>query len=704
MSTAATISFALLVVAAAAQLLSGQTTTGPSFDPTPVQIPPLMHSAPRAITGNDLLSIRDLHGVSISPNGQYIAFIVGQAVYRTNGYRSSLFVVGTVSGSQPMNLGSAGLPHWDQVNEWAWDPPQWSPDSRWITYRMKQKAGDEWQIWRWSATGGIRTQVTHVGGNVIAYEWTRDGHNLVLSVTKRPAEAEDAKLFEKGILYDDSFSPGQGIPFRRKVLQSKPAAVEKWIHEVRTGVERKATQDELKEFAPWSSDLPEKVFTSGESLEGHHILDAIVSPNGRMVAYRYLQDDKAGRKAFVLFAKPVRGGTPVELTSGAYFVEQYWWSPDSSKIYYTEYAGDGRTAKLMLVPATGGKPEPVIKSGEGVSWPSVDNVGRFVAGTRQNNLTPPQVAIVDLRGGTVRTVVDLNPEFGSLQLSSAIRLDWKNKYGDPGFAYLVKPLRYEPGRRYPLIITTYRSGDYFLRGGVGDEYPIQVFAANGFAVMDFDVGIDRNFTPGDFEAALFMWKSPIASMEEAINKAYEMGIIDRDRVGITGLSHGAEMVEYSISHTNLFRAAIESGSANADPCTYYLSSRFSREMLSTWGLGGWPEGKSKPNWQVFSSTLNANLIFTPLLVNAADSEFIFTIPLYQSLKELRKPAELFVYADELHIKNQPKHRYEIYVRNLDWFRFWLKGDEDHDPAKAEQYARWRELRRLHEGTRTGSKE
>jgi hypothetical protein len=32
--------------------------------------------------------------------------------------------------------------------------------------------------------------------------------------------------------------------------------------------------------------------------------------------------------------------------------------------------------------------------------------------------------------------------------------------------------------------------------------------------------------------------------------------------------------------------------------------------------------------------------------------------------------------------------------SVDWFRFWLKGEEDPDPAKAEQYKRWRGLREL----------
>jgi hypothetical protein len=34
------------------------------------------------------------------------------------------------------------------------------------------------------------------------------------------------------------------------------------------------------------------------------------------------------------------------------------------------------------------------------------------------------------------------------------------------------------------------------------------------------------------------------------------------------------------------------------------------------------------------------------------------------------------------------------TRNIDWFRFWLQDIEDPSPDKQEQYASWRELRRL----------
>jgi hypothetical protein len=53
-----------------------------------------------------------------------------------------------------------------------------------------------------------------------------------------------------------------------------------------------------------------------------------------------------------------------------------------------------------------------------------------------------------------------------------------------------------------------------------------------------------------------------------------------------------------------------------------------------------------------------------------------------------------VFRDETHIKWQPAHLHTIVQRNLDWFEFWLQDREDPDPAKAEQYTRWRKLKEL----------
>jgi hypothetical protein len=47
--------------------------------------------------------------------------------------------------------------------------------------------------------------------------------------------------------------------------------------------------------------------------------------------------------------------------------------------------------------------------------------------------------------------------------------------------------------------------------------------------------------------------------------------------------------------------------------------------------------------------------------------------------------------DGVHILEKPWERMESQDATVDWFCFWLKDEEDPDPAKAEQCVRWREL-------------
>ena len=57
-----------------------------------------------------------------------------------------------------------------------------------------------------------------------------------------------------------------------------------------------------------------------------------------------------------------------------------------------------------------------------------------------------------------------------------------------------------------------------------------------------------------------------------------------------------------------------------------------------------------------------------------------------------KPVDLIQLPDAVHIVTKPLERPASEQGDVDWFDFWLRGEENPDPAKAEQYARWRELR------------
>jgi dipeptidyl aminopeptidase/acylaminoacyl peptidase len=112
-------------------------------------------------------------------------------------------------------------------------------------------------------------------------------------------------------------------------------------------------------------------------------------------------------------------------------------------------------------------------------------------------------------------------------------------------------------------------------------------------------------------------------------------------------------------------------------------------LRRSWGLGA-PE-ETPERWRTISPALNTERIRAPLLMQFSEQEARLATELYARLSNSTTPAELHIFPDEPHLKVQPRHRLAVFQRNLDWFRFWLLGHRDSDPAKAEQYRRWRAL-------------
>jgi dipeptidyl aminopeptidase/acylaminoacyl peptidase len=690
---------ALLLVCAECLLLPASPAFAQSldhdFDPLPVSISGPITGQSRTITSLDLLSIRQVHGLSISPDGTKVAFVVGQANYDSNSYRSGFFIADTNSSEAPKSLGSAGAPHWDEINQWIAESPQWSDDSRTLMYRMRMDTTGFWQVWQWEGKSDRLEQLTHVPGDVVSYRWDETAKKVILKV-KRPIDLTAQRETEvHGIHYDGRFRPWQGMPVILKAIAEQSRITETWIHELGTGLDRKATTQEERSADLSVSEL-QRLFDSHRptSTQACEVEGPKLSPDKHTAAFVCFTEDAGGTGVFAwnLFLTDLQTGTVRPVTSHAYLVSDYWWSSEGRYIYYIEARGDGKADTIFSVDARTTDTKPAFTGADFLRDFSVDRDGRYIACTRETNLAPAQIAIVDTSRSELRTLVDLNPEFASLFLSSPERIAGVNSHGEEWFAQVIKPLGYTPGTRYPLIVTTYRSGDYFLLGASGNENPIQVYAANGFAVLSFDIGRLHSRRSRDFSDRLLDWKSPTESISQAIDLLAESGLIDAEKIGITGFSHGAEIAEYAISHSDRFSAAILSGPAARDPYFFYMGGSTWHETFDRWGLGGWPEGASQSNWRELAATLNARQIHTAVLMNASDSEYVAGLSLYTSLEQLRKPVDLFVYTNELHVKNQPMHRYEIYERNVDWFRFWLKDEENPAPQKASVYHRWRQLR------------
>jgi dipeptidyl aminopeptidase/acylaminoacyl peptidase len=673
----------LLLAAAPALAQLYRELKGPGLDSTPIEIPAALAGKARPITPRDLLEIRDLFGVSISPDGTRVAFVVGQAVAETNRYRTALFVVGAREGSVGKPLGNVGPPFWKGSGEWFPEAPAWSPDGRSLAVRMNR--GNGWQVWRWNPEGGEPVAITHCPRDVQNFRWSEDGKRIVFEVYPTSDRERVRRMQDGGVLYDQDFQAPWDVntPVVDAKLSFEEAPTETWLHDLETGSERVATKEEIARESLWV-----------RGWETLNVVDAAWSPDHKRLAYNKYVDDPARCRlsCYPLFVSDADGKNERLLTPGVYFARSPQWSADGSRIYFERYDGDGRGSALAEVPAAGGPIRVLVPNTAHLSDCSWDRRKEHAVCVVEDNVTPPRVAVADVKTGTLRVVADVNPEFRNLRLSPGTRIDWKNE--NRMFAYLVKPAGYEPGKRYPVIVTTYRSGTGFLRGGVGDEYPIHVFAANGFAVLAFDCGADLNNAPGDFDTAMRIWEAPLEGLRESLRIAGEMGVADLDRVGFTGLSHGSEIGAFAISKSNLFRTAAMSGSGSWDRLVEQLMSNRFRHWFRQWGLLGPDDLPVPERFQRLSATENVERIHTPLLIHAPDSEYLMALPLYAAMRDRKKPVEMWIYPNEYHVKVQPRHRLSVYERNVDWFRFWLKGEEDPDPSKGEQYARWRKLREL----------
>jgi dipeptidyl aminopeptidase/acylaminoacyl peptidase len=312
--------------------------------------------------------------------------------------------------------------------------------------------------------------------------------------------------------------------------------------------------------------------------------------------------------------------------------------------------------------------------------------------------SPPKLAATDLRTHQKATLLDLNPQFRDLDFGRVEVVHWKTMDGDEASGELYYPPDYVAGRKYPLVIQTHAFCPkcFWIDGPWGTAYAAQPLASHGFVVLQMYQGkveeiMKRIDTADEAPHSIDLYEAAIDSLDEA-------GIIDRNRVGLTGFSRTVYHVLFALTHSR-YRFAAATTADGIDfgygDCVFYAHTQPTCERKN----GGQPYGDSVENWRKMAINFNLDKITAPLLLQsilAPLSEW----EIYSGLRWLHKPTELLnFYPEGIHTLVKPGQRNTSQQTTVDWFCFWIEGEEDPDPAKAEQYARWRELQRENEANR-----
>jgi len=328
--------------------------------------------------------------------------------------------------------------------------------------------------------------------------------------------------------------------------------------------------------------------------------------------------------------------------------------------------------------------------------------------------TPPKIYVSDQKRVQKTLLLDLNPQFSDLDLGMVRTIEW-NADGVEMLGGLYLPRDYTPGKRYPLVIQThgFEPGLFSMDGRSewSSGFAARPLAARGFVVLqadEFKNRQDHDRVRDDRKLGATPQESfrnfNMLSFEAAIDYLDRRGLIDLNRVGIIGFSRTACFVGYTLTHSKRrFAAAIL---VDGISCGYFEEMALPGEAwdIDSINGGALPFGTGLKVWMKNSPGFNLDKVKTPVrLVALGIGSVLSGWEWYAGLTMQGKPVDFVLVPGANHIGVKPSERAWSQQGIVDWFSFWLEGKEDLQPAKRDQYIRWRELRKEYSEAIPGSR-
>lgn len=270
------------------------------------------------------------------------------------------------------------------------------------------------------------------------------------------------------------------------------------------------------------------------------------------------------------------------------------------------------------------------------------------------------------------------------------RIDYHGRDGEDLKGWLILPIGYEPGERYPLITWVYpglvfatETPPIRLLSIAGHHaLNVQLLPARGYAVLLPSMPLKHWDEPSDPYTLLTNGVLP------AVDEAIELGIADAERLGVMGQSYGGYGTYGLITQTQRFQAAVAlAGFAELvslygqfDPRVRYGDhphERMFQMSLAESGqtrMGGAPW--EDPQRYVRNSPLfHVEQVETPLLIVQGDMDYV---PLgqgeqfFSALYRQGKRARFVRYWGEGHVLQSPANIRHMWEEIYAWFDDHLK--------------------------------
>ena len=648
--------------------------------------------AAAGLTPPDLLRLRAVGDVALSPDGRRIAYTVTHQDGPRRPY-SQLFVL-TLADSVTVSFSTA---------KESSGSPLWSPDGARLAY--SGKLGEQSGLIVANADGTAKRFIAKLGGTNAplpstgsTFDWSPDGKQIVYVDATSGPETKDLDgdpIVITRYLYKPDADEGNSRLNDNKRLHL-------FLADVATGAITPLTSGDFYEHSvDWSPKGDEILFASNREPDADQFFNYDLfalkvsdksirrltatesieyrptwSPDGRGIVYqgckRGLTDlettmedthiwtiasDGQNRREFVTMDN--RQGPPV-------------WSPEGDFVYFT--LQERGSVHLYRQPVTGGKPELVVGG--------LSSVGSFAVGRggvvayAQSTLQDAPQLYLQTGAAPARKLTNLNAdllrgvEIAPVEAFTYISND--NKWQVE--AFLTKPLGMTATSKHPMIVVIH--GGPHGQQGPAFNFKNQVYAAKGWATLMVNfrgsTGYGQAFADGIFgDQNGNEGQDVLYGVSAAIRRNLW---IDRDRLGVEGVSYGGQLSSWLITQSRIFKSSIPTA-AIINLISYNYTTYYNQYEQMTFGAFPHQGNLMDVLWER-SSLKHVGKVATPTMLvhgeNDNDVPLSEAEQFYVALKDVGVETIFVRYPREGHGIRESKHV-------IDWTERSIRWHESHFP-------------------------
>jgi len=529
----------------------------------------------QGLASADLSRFRSVGSVAVSPDGHRIAYTIAMRDRPGRPYGQLwLMDLATQKSSRIGGEKDSG------------GSPLWSPDGKSLAFQGSQ--GDKHGVFVARADGSDVTFLASMSGTNSPLPgsgkeltWSPDGKQIAF-ISSTPSILAAEAAGDPMVITRYLYKPDAGEGMTRFNDNQR---LHIFVVDISSKQVRQLTRGETDEHSiDWSPDGKEILFVSNRepnqdeffnydvfalriadgsirrlTATEYNEYEPLWSPDGKHIVYRGTRRGLTDRETTMedthVWVMNADGSGRREIGAGIDNRQGApQWAPDGNSVYFT--VQERGSVHLVRLPLSDGKPEYVLNDVGAVASFSLGKDGVLA----YSFTSPRDLSELYLKGGAAasRKLTDLNAailnskQLGEVESFTFISND--NKFEIE--AFLTKPLGMTATSRHPLIVNIH--GGPHGQNGPAFNFKNQVYAARGWATLNVNfrgsTGYGQKFADAVFGDQNGNEGQDVLYGVSAAVRRYLW--IDRERMGIEGVSYGGQLTDWLITQTNEFKAAV----------------------------------------------------------------------------------------------------------------------------------------------------